>query len=80
MQSCLCSDISAVTVSYEGRSLSPSSISLCEEQETLTLSLTEQLRPGTRALVHYTFTGVLNDKLTGFYRSQYTVNGESRRV
>jgi hypothetical protein len=33
--------------------------------------------PGSATVV-FTFTGVLNDKLCGFYRSKYTVNGEDR--
>jgi puromycin-sensitive aminopeptidase len=47
------------------------------DQETLTAVLGEELMPGS-ATVLYTFTGVLNDKLCGFYRSKYTVNGEDR--
>jgi hypothetical protein len=47
-------------------------------QETLTAVLGEELMTGTAATVLYTFTGVLNDKLCGFYRSKYTVNGEDR--
>jgi puromycin-sensitive aminopeptidase len=46
-------------------------------QETLTAVLGEELMPGS-ATVLFTFTGILNDKLCGFYRSKYTVNGEDR--
>ena len=47
-----------------------SGIALDAETETLTLTFPSLLTPGRHQL-HIAFTGVLNDRLTGFYRSQY---------
>ena len=30
------------------------------------------------AVVKYSFTGTLNDKMRGFYRSKYTIEGQDR--
>ena len=71
-------EVLAATVSSSSReSEAAASIVPSAEQETLTLTLAEELQPGP-ATVTYSFTGVLNDKMTGFYRSKYTVNGEDR--
>jgi puromycin-sensitive aminopeptidase len=45
--------------------------SLDERAERLTLQLDTELDPGT-ALVHINFSGDINDKLKGFYRSVFT--------
>ncbi len=42
-----------------------------DEAERITVTLTEPLAPGD-AVVDLRFTGVLNDKLVGFYRSTFT--------
>ena len=52
----------------------PASHSMNEEEEVLTLGFTESLPTGEYTLL-IEFTGTLNDKLRGFYRSQY-VNPE----
>ena len=46
-------------------------IKLDEESETVTLSFDREVPPGPATLV-VKFSGVLNDQLRGFYRSQYT--------
>ena len=45
-------------------------ISYDSAKETVTLEFRQQINPGTGTLT-LAFTGVLNDKLRGFYRSQY---------
>jgi puromycin-sensitive aminopeptidase len=49
------------------------------ERERITLSLARPLEPGD-ADVHLSFHGILNDKLTGFYRSVYTDDAGEQRV
>jgi len=71
--------VSELVVRSQGRSVAASSLASSDEEETLTASLGAELQPGPATAV-YTFTGVLNDKLRGFYRSKYTVNGEDRWV
>lgn len=41
------------------------------EDETATLTFQPPIQPGTGSL-YISFTGELNDKMKGFYRSQYT--------
>lgn len=50
-----------------------------QERERLTLTLEAELDPGP-AVVSVDFTGVLNDKLRGFYRSTYTDDDGVERV
>lgn len=56
-----------------------SSITFSAEQETVTLLLPAALSANTAATLHIEFTGELNDKMKGFYRSKYTTAaGEER--
>src|SRR4051812_16147835 len=48
--------------------------SLDAERERITLTPASQV-PAGDANVHVRFHGILNDKLTGFYRSVYTDDG-----
>ena len=50
---------------------------LSKEDETATIEFASPLKPGTGQL-HMNFTGELNDKLKGFYRSKYVLDGEER--
>ena len=54
-------------------------ISLDAERERMTLTPSTPIEPGD-ANVHVRFHGILNDKLTGFYRSVYTDAGGTQRV
>ncbi|HWE70388.1 MAG TPA: M1 family metallopeptidase, partial [Acidimicrobiales bacterium] len=54
-----------------GRTLVATAVTLDEEEERATISFPEALTPGP-ATLHLTFTGILNDKLHGFYRSTFT--------
>ncbi|KAG8525517.1 uncharacterized protein KY384_009161 [Bacidia gigantensis] len=42
-----------------------------EDSQTTTISFERKLPAGTKAVLTQTFTGYLNDKLAGFYRSSY---------
>ncbi len=66
--------IHSATLIKDGRSAGAASITLNSERETATLSFADSISPG-EAQLDLRFTGALNDKLRGFYRSQY-VNPE----
>ena len=66
--------VSAGMVIKDGRWIRASSITQDEEGETVTIAFPETIEPGT-AQLDLRFVGELNDKLRGFYRSQY-VNPE----
>ncbi|MCJ2520885.1 MAG: M1 family metallopeptidase, partial [Candidatus Thermoplasmatota archaeon] len=62
----------------EGTTLPAKGIDLDESEETVTLSFDRTLPKGP-ATLSMQFTGILNDQLRGFYRSQYvTPRGEKR--
>jgi len=69
-------DISAATVTC-GEKSEAGVVSLQEKEETATLTLPADLATGA-VTITYTFTGCLNDKMRGFYRSKYSVEGEER--
>lgn len=48
------------------------------DNQTATFTLAEELAAGTKARLHIKFTGELNDKMAGFYRSSYQDNGETK--
>jgi hypothetical protein len=73
----ICLEVSEAVSRQGGTVTSTSSLAACAEQETFTVTLADELLPGP-ATVTYTYTGILSDKLRGFYRSKYTVNGEIR--
>src|SRR5437867_2247119 len=52
-------------------------ISWNKDKETITLEFGEKLRKGPAELT-LEFTGELNDKMHGFYRTAYMVDGEKR--
>ena len=71
-------DIRSATLSQGGNSHTASEISFDTKRETVTLSFTESIPAGAASL-KLVFSGELNDKLRGFYRSQYTgQDGETR--
>jgi puromycin-sensitive aminopeptidase len=68
-------EVTAATVA--GR---PASVHLDASTERLTLALDEPLTPGPVTL-HLVFTGELNDRLRGFYRSTFTdTDGVTRTI
>ncbi|PHH81294.1 hypothetical protein CDD82_1093 [Ophiocordyceps australis] len=65
-------DIHNVTVSCQGRTVCSSpKISYDEPKQTTKLDLSSSLAKGSQAQLSITFTGQLNDKMAGFYRSTY---------
>jgi puromycin-sensitive aminopeptidase len=70
--------INSATLHAMGTTLTNPSISMDKDAETATLDFGETIQPGD-ALLEMAFTGELNDKLMGFYRSEYTSqDGETR--
>lgn len=54
-------------------------ISFCAEQEMVTLKFPNALTAGSEGILDVSFSGNLNDKMKGFYRSKYfTQSGEER--
>lgn len=52
-------------------------ITFNKKMQTVTLDFGQLLKPGD-AVLHIEFSGTLNDKMCGFYRTSYFVNGEKR--
>lgn len=69
--------IQSVFLVTNGKQLVPSDIQLDEENEKAILVFKELLELGEAKLI-IIYQGVLNDKMAGFYRSTYEVNGEKR--
>jgi puromycin-sensitive aminopeptidase len=62
-------DVKSATVAVHGHDPLPVTVSLDEMSERCTLS--GHSFPAGPAVVHLTFSGILNDKLRGFYRSTF---------
>jgi puromycin-sensitive aminopeptidase len=68
----------AVLEYSNGVKVNSSKVQLDEENELATIVFGETINKGT-AKLYIDYTGLLNDKLKGFYRSKYThPNGEER--
>ena len=73
-------EISEVSLRRNGASLPVSSISLDEDTETATLDFGRTLAQGP-AQIDMKFKGILNDRLVGFYRSEYQdTEGQTRHL
>ena len=71
-------EISKVSLRRNGLAIPAHSISLEEGAETATLDFGQTLSHGT-AQLEMEFTGILNDRLVGFYRSEYQdTEGQTR--
>ncbi|KAG0321007.1 Aminopeptidase 2 mitochondrial [Linnemannia gamsii] len=46
-------------------------ITLDKDNETATLTFADELQPGSTAVLHIVFKGVLNESMNGFYRSSF---------
>jgi puromycin-sensitive aminopeptidase len=72
-------DIAEVELIAEDGTTLAGTVELDEETERATISLPATAAPGVYRL-HLTFTGTLNDKLRGFYRSTFTDEDGNQRV
>ncbi len=73
-------EIAAATVALGGEdSPRAATITLDATEERAVLTFTEELPVGP-ATLHLTFTGILNDKLHGFYRSTFTDDNGNEHV
>ncbi len=71
---------SCAATSNGGATQSAQGISFNEQAETATFEFAEEL-PAGNAVLDLTFTGTLNDKLRGFYRSSYTdIDGNEQHM
>ncbi|KIH90371.1 aminopeptidase 2 [Sporothrix brasiliensis 5110] len=65
-------DVHSVTVSSDGAAISSSpSVSYTEDTQTTKIDFDGSLAKGTKAQLELSFTGQLNDKMAGFYRSTF---------
>ena len=63
--------IASASIQQSGSSTAASSITYDEERQTASLGFSQNIAAGA-ATLDIVFTGVLNDRLHGFYRSEYT--------
>lgn len=66
-------DLHSASVDFShGKSISSKNITFDEEKQIATLDFEEELKVGKdSATLNIDFTGILNDKMAGFYRSSY---------
>ena len=64
-------EVQSASFSCGGTTVGSSDIKTNAEDETLTVTFPDSLPVGS-GQIHLNFTGILNDKLRGFYRSCYT--------
>jgi len=51
-------------------------VKLDTKKEELQINLSQKIKG--KAIIHFDYTGILNDRLLGFYRSQYTEKGKTK--
>ncbi len=64
-------DIASASIQQGGASVAADSITFDEDRQTVTLGFPNAIAAGD-ATLDISFTGILNDRLHGFYRSEYT--------
>ena len=67
--------IKSCTVTWNGDVI-PSSVKLDEKKEQLQIKLAKKIKNDVK--IDLTFQGILNDRLLGFYRSQYKQGGKTK--
>ncbi|OLL24887.1 Aminopeptidase 2 [Neolecta irregularis DAH-3] len=72
--------IHKVKIEQNGHTQTSSSITFLDDDQSATFTFDEALKPGCEAKLTIKFTGQLNDKMAGFYRSSYidNVTGEKK--
>ena len=71
--------IKSVFLDIAGKQIIPSEIILDKENEKLALIFSEDLKP-VETYLNILYSGILNDQMSGFYRSTYIVEGENRMM
>ena len=73
-------EIGSSSISQNGSEITSSpKLTHDKDKQTTTFSFDKKLTPGSNATLSIDFTGILNDKLAGFYRSSYQhPNGTTR--
>ena len=67
--------IKSCVIKYNQKEIE-SSFTIREKKEELEINLREKIKG--HAFIYIDFTGVLNDRLLGFYRSQYKLDGKTK--
>lgn len=71
--------ISTARIIYDDGSDDVATIEYVQSQEIVKLTFSKNLKITDNAAIHMEFTGILNDKMKGFYRSKYfDENGKER--
>jgi len=72
--------IDATEVKFEGNgsTVKAKSVTFDTKNETVTFQFEDELPEGKGVLAINKYTGVLNDKMRGFYRSKYMVGGKAK--
>ena len=69
----------AGAVLIQGKTEQKPKILFNKKSETVTFKFAKQIEKG-KAELQISFTGILNDKMRGFYRSRYEVNGKEKWI
>lgn len=65
-------ELHSASITTDGKSIASKKISLDEEKQIATLEFEEEVKAAKDSTtLHIDFTGILNDKMAGFYRSSY---------
>eukprot|EP01111_Echinosteliopsis_oligospora_P007854 TRINITY_DN2317_c1_g1_i3.p1 TRINITY_DN2317_c1_g1~~TRINITY_DN2317_c1_g1_i3.p1 ORF type:complete len:885 (+),score=286.66 TRINITY_DN2317_c1_g1_i3:86-2656(+) len=69
--------IHSVVISQNGNSIVASNISYAEKEERATFKFPQKIQPGD-AILTIKFDAIINDKMAGFYRSKYFLDGKEK--
>ncbi len=74
-------DIHSTKISAGGNEVTSSpELSFNKDSNTTTISFDHSIPAGSKAQLTQTFTGQLNDKMAGFYRSSYKQDGKTKYI
>ncbi|KAL8952418.1 MAG: hypothetical protein Q9222_001653, partial [Ikaeria aurantiellina] len=72
-------DIHSTHISSNGQEISSSpKLAYNEDSQVTTITFDQSILAGAQAQLTHTFTGQLNDKMAGFYRSSYKHDGTTK--
>lgn len=72
-------EISSAEIKIGAKKLKPQNISFDEKAETVTISFDKIISKGEHKF-KLIFTGILNDKMRGFYKSKYHIDGKEHHM